>query len=115
MAQLGARFHGMEEVVSSNLTRSTNSNTYRLQAQPDSPTGSVSDPPSNSLAAVAVVPTAAVPRCTLYRETETRSILPYTCKPVIALLVPSVTGVRAANVTPGRAISSRLQRVETQS
>ena len=24
MAQLGARFHGMEEVVSSNLTRSTN-------------------------------------------------------------------------------------------
>jgi hypothetical protein len=25
VAQLGARFHGMEEVVSSNLTRSTNS------------------------------------------------------------------------------------------
>ncbi len=25
MAQLGARFHGMEEVVSSNLTRSTTS------------------------------------------------------------------------------------------
>jgi hypothetical protein len=24
VAQLGARFHGMEEVVSSNLTRSTN-------------------------------------------------------------------------------------------
>ena len=34
MAQLGARFHGMEEVVSSNLTRSTKTNpntskTYR--------------------------------------------------------------------------------------
>lgn len=32
VAQLGARFHGMEEVVSSNLTRSTKCLKYRLLA-----------------------------------------------------------------------------------
>ena len=31
MAQLGARFHGMEEVVSSNLTRSTKLNSNKTK------------------------------------------------------------------------------------
>ena len=34
MAQLGARFHGMEEVVSSNLTRSTKFLPASVELQP---------------------------------------------------------------------------------
>jgi hypothetical protein len=35
VAQLGARFHGMEEVVSSNLTRSTNCLTNPYAKKPN--------------------------------------------------------------------------------
>src|SRR5215472_2433746 len=54
------------------------------QPQTPSSTGSKLGPIPNSLATVAVVPMVVVSHCTPYRETETTSIFPYTCKSVIA-------------------------------
>ncbi len=85
MAQLGARFHGMEEVEGSNPSRSTKQLKH-LQTSTFPTienwvqTGSNSGPISNSLATVAVVAMVGMFSIS-YRETEDEDMnFPYTCK-----------------------------------
>ncbi|GEM_PF-6218690 len=89
MAQLGARFHGMEEVVSSNLTRSTKQlkhlQTFTLPTIENwVQTGSISGPILKSLAPVAVVAMGGMFSIPYHETGDEDMNFPYTCKSIIA-------------------------------
>ena len=104
VAQLGARFHGMEEVVSSNLTRSTKFLKHLPHYHLDQPLKL--GPKPNSFATVAVVAMGFVSRCSLYRETETTRVFPIHAESPIA---PTGSGNSASNGT-GPVGTARLGR-----